>query len=259
MLISRELARRLELAEARDAYDTALASGAEAIWAGGGVTAVFGASSPLTQSVGVGMQGPVSTEDLSQIEAFLRVRGCEVLLDVCPYADVSLWGLARDRGYRLMEFKNVMVRELPAGDADREIAGISIRIPDAAEHHAYAEIVGRGFFGRDELNEDEIRITTTMLAHFTGFMAGIDGQAAGCGALSIRDGVATLAGDGTLIRFRGRGVQSALILARLRHAATLGCDIATAGVLPGSGSQRNYERLGFQVAYTKIGMGLKSC
>jgi hypothetical protein len=30
-----------------------------------------------------------------------------------------------------------------------------------------------------------------------------------------------------------------------------GCDLAGASVAPGSVSQRNYERLGFQVAYTK--------
>ena len=30
-----------------------------------------------------------------------------------------------------------------------------------------------------------------------------------------------------------------------------GCDLATAATLPGSVSQRNYERHGFRVAYTR--------
>jgi hypothetical protein len=34
-------------------------------------------------------------------------------------------------------------------------------------------------------------------------------------------------------------------------AAELKCDLATASTLPGSVSQRNYERHGFQMAYTK--------
>jgi hypothetical protein len=43
-----------------------------------------------------------------------------------------------------------------------------------------------------------------------------------------------------------------LISARLYEALAQGCDLATASTLPGSGSQRNYERLGFEVVYTKI-------
>jgi GNAT superfamily N-acetyltransferase len=57
--------------------------------------------------------------------------------------------------------------------------------------------------------------------------------------------------DATHPFFRRRGVQAALIAARLRAGAERGCDLATAGTLPGTVSQRNYERLGFQVAYTR--------
>ena len=46
----------------------------------------------------------------------------------------------------------------------------------------------------------------------------------------------------------------ALIHARLSAAAAKGCLMATASTLPGSLSQRNYERAGFRVAYTKAVM-----
>ena len=36
------------------------------------------------------------------------------------------------------------------------------------------------------------------------------------------------------------------------EALAQGCDLATASTLPGSGSQRNYERLGFEVVYTRV-------
>ncbi len=39
---------------------------------------------------------------------------------------------------------------------------------------------------------------------------------------------------------------------RLDYAAAAGCQLATMGALPGSTSQRNAERLGFRVAYTKL-------
>ena len=67
----------------------------------------------------------------------------------------------------------------------------------------------------------------------------------------MRGGLATLFADGTMLGFRGAGLQGALIRERLRSAVEEGCDLATASTLPGSVSQRNYERNGFQVAYTK--------
>jgi len=71
-------------------------------------------------------------------------------------------------------------------------------------------------------------------------------------ALAIHDGVALLAGASTDPAFRGRGAQAALLSERLRHATAAGCDLAMMGALPGSASQRNAERQGFQIAYTRI-------
>ena len=72
------------------------------------------------------------------------------------------------------------------------------------------------------------------------------------GALSIIDGVALLAGASTTPKARGRGAQLALLDIRLRHAAEHGCDLAMMGAAPGSGSQRNAQRHGFLIAYTRI-------
>jgi GNAT superfamily N-acetyltransferase len=63
---------------------------------------------------------------------------------------------------------------------------------------------------------------------------------------------ALLAGASTVPAWRGRGAQGALLGARLRHAAALGCDVAMMGALPGSASQRNAERQGFRIAYTRM-------
>jgi GNAT superfamily N-acetyltransferase len=84
------------------------------------------------------------------------------------------------------------------------------------------------------------------------YLASVEGDVAAGAALVIHQGLATLCADGTIARFRRLGFQSELIAARLNEAAAQGCDMATASTLPGSQSQRNYERLGFQVAYTKL-------
>jgi hypothetical protein len=61
-----------------------------------------------------------------------------------------------------------------------------------------------------------------------------------------------LAGASTVPEARRRGAQLALLHARLRYALDHGCDLAVMGAQPGSGSQRNAERQGFRVAYTRI-------
>jgi predicted acetyltransferase len=69
--------------------------------------------------------------------------------------------------------------------------------------------------------------------------------------MTVCDGVAVLVGASTVPEARRRGAQLALLGARLRYAADNGCDIAVMGAQPGSGSQRNAERQGFRVAYTR--------
>jgi len=68
----------------------------------------------------------------------------------------------------------------------------------------------------------------------------------------IHDGLALICGDGTLPSYRHRGVQTLLLQARLADAAASGCKLAAICTQPGSGSQRNAERQGFRIAYTRI-------
>jgi hypothetical protein len=72
--------------------------------------------------------------------------------------------------------------------------------------------------------------------------------------MNVRGKLALLFADSTLDQSRGQGLHLAVIRARLKHAASFGCDVATASTAPGSISQRNYERAGFRVVYTKLNM-----
>ena len=78
------------------------------------------------------------------------------------------------------------------------------------------------------------------------------GETVGGGGMAACQGLATLFADSTVSTFRRRGLQRELIVARLNEALALGCNMATASTLPGSASQRNYERMGFRVVYTKV-------
>jgi GNAT superfamily N-acetyltransferase len=63
--------------------------------------------------------------------------------------------------------------------------------------------------------------------------------------------VALLAGAATLPAFRRRGVQRALLRARLADAARAGCARAIVVTQPGTTSQANAQRQGFHLLYAR--------
>ena len=253
-----ELARRLEAAEALAGRQCAEAqcllnpaSGATFLEVAGGVAIFAGAGSPLTHAVGLGMQGPVREAEFDRLEAFYFGRGATVGVSLCPLADPSLCELLAQRGYRVSEFNNVLARPLPG--APIAPAGIPVRLADPDQGELWARAVGRGFLEKDTLTAEEMDVGRAIFHTRDAlcYLAFGGSQPLAAGAMAVRGGLALLFADSTIPRFRGAGLQSALIGERLRAAPAQACDLAAASTLPGSVSQRNYERNGFQVVYTK--------
>ena len=86
---------------------------------------------------------------------------------------------------------------------------------------------------------------------FHAFLAMHAGRDIAAGGLFIHEGVALLAGASTIPSARRLGAQFALLHARLQMASAVGCQLAMIVALPGSASQRNAERHGFRIAYTR--------
>jgi GNAT superfamily N-acetyltransferase len=84
------------------------------------------------------------------------------------------------------------------------------------------------------------------------YLARIDGRVAGGATLALRGTVAGLFGASTLPDFRKRGVQTALLHKRMQRAAEARCTLAMSLAQPGSDSQRNITRLGFNTLYTRV-------
>jgi hypothetical protein len=252
-----ELARRLEAAEALAGVACAQAHqrinpavGAAVLEVAGGFAIFVGVASPLTHAVGLGMRGEVHADEMDRLEGFYGARGAAVSLDLCPLASASLVELLGARSYRVTEFINVLVR--PLAGAEIAPAGTPVRLANADEEQLWARTVGRGFLEKDDLTAEEMDVGRAIW-HMAGarcYLAFSGGRAA-AGAMAIDGGLATLFADSTLLGFRGAGLQDALIRERLRAAVGEGWDLATAATLAGSVSQRNYERHGFRVAYTK--------
>ena len=78
-----------------------------------------------------------------------------------------------------------------------------------------------------------------------------DGVIAGGARLRMAEGVAQFTGAATAPAHRRRGIQTALLSARLADAAAAGCDVAVITTQPGSKSQQNAQRQGFDLLYTR--------
>ena len=56
----------------------------------GGVAIFQAVGLPSTQALNIGMKGPVSSEELDQLEAFFHSRGSAAIIDLCTLADPSV-------------------------------------------------------------------------------------------------------------------------------------------------------------------------
>lgn len=257
MLADLRLARRLESAEAANARGCAPPHpDAATLEIAGGYAIFAGAESPLTHAVGIGLAGPVGDAQIGGLEAFFRSRGAPVAIDLCPLADPGLVEALGARGYRVTEFNNVLVKRLTGTEI---VIAPRVRRAIPAEADLWAHTVGRGFFEQPDLTTPEMDVGRAIFA-MPGALCylaaagppGPAGEPAGGGALAVYQGLATLFADSTLPQFRRQGLQCELIAARLNEAVAQGCDMAMAATEAGSGSQRNYERMGFAVVYTKV-------
>ncbi|HJV21969.1 MAG TPA: GNAT family N-acetyltransferase [Holophagaceae bacterium] len=241
-------ARRLERAQALQNDRFNLAGGGRSLPIGGGFAHFRGEGHPLNQALG--LIEPISEPALAEVEAFL---GSPTVLELSPAADPELWPLLARRGYRLQMFQQLWVR--PLGEDAGPVDPGQVRPAEVAEADIYNRVVAGGFFERDDWRDFEPPFFTPLgLADAWGFLAFVDGEPAGGGMLGVVDGVALLSGDGVIPRFRGRGLQKALIRARLAFARARGCDVACAGTAPSTPSQRAYEASGFRAAYPKVEM-----
>lgn len=261
------LARRLERAEAYACAKSAEArrrvfpkSGSEWIERGGAYAVFDGVDSPVTQCFGLGVFEAVTAPLLEEIETFFQKRSAPVHLEVCPLAGVPALDLICSRGYQPIEISSVAYQ--PVHQPDEPPAGrIAVRVTGPDEADLWARTGARGWVSEHAELEDFLLGFGKIMSAREGsvcFLAEYDGQPGAAGALSIHEGVALFAGASTVPEFRRRGLQAALLQARMQHAAEQGCDLAMMVAEAGSTSQRNAERQGFRIAYTRIKWELRS-
>jgi hypothetical protein len=268
LFVDDALARRLELAEAEGGASCGIAlarekpdSGACVETIAGGRAVFTGVGSPISQATGIGLDGVVTAEEFSRLENFFFSRGAAANFETSPYADASLFLHYAKNGYCATEFTSVLFRRV--GESLQSINsgnGISVGtdgvvIERVAESQLdlWVRTVCTGFAEHHAVTPELLEVMRLFgrASGATLYLAKVDGNVAGGGALFVRDGIAGLFGASTLVEFRRRGVQRQLIRARMEAAQKAGCEIALTFARPGSISERNILRNGFSVAYTR--------
>jgi ribosomal protein S18 acetylase RimI-like enzyme len=226
----------------------------------GGVASYAEPDSPINKVAGLGFAGPVDPVDLDEIEQGFASRGAPVRVEVASLADPVVLDLLAGRGYRLVSFENVLGRALGAAAERVAPPGVEVRPSGDDELDVWVDLVVAASSHPDtqgvpwyeefprEILENAERDTVGLVRRY---LATLDGVPAGGGSMRVADGIAQLTGAGTAPEFRRRGVQSALLAARLADATAAGCEVAVMTVQPGSRSQQNAQRRGFDLLYTR--------
>jgi hypothetical protein len=282
------LSRRLERAEGQACVRHAEArrrlfpeSGAGWMECGGAYAIFDGVHSPVTQSFGLGLFEALTAATLDTMERFFVERGAPVLHDMSPLAGSKALELLCARNYRPVEVCNVLycAVEPPVAEEPGE-ARAQLIAPEEAQ--LWSDINAKAWFPEHPELREFLLTRGAICAAREGcvcFIAEVAGAAqsaqdtqsakdaqgtqnagaahqnkaepGAAGVLCIHDGVALFGGSATLPEMRRRGLQAALLGCRMSYAFEHGCELAMMAAEPGSRSQRNAERRGFRVAYTR--------
>lgn len=224
----------------------------------GGCAAFLGADVSPSRAVGLGMSGPVASSEIDVLEDFYRSRGMPVRILVSPFADPSLLEQLGAHGFRLVELDSMLVRRIEPGEViPSPAADVVVRLARSEEAASWVGTSLEAMLESPDPPRPEIVEIFSASFHTASsryFFASLGGVVAGTGALDTHGGAAYLFAAGTLPISRKRGVQGAIIGARLAAAQAAGCDVCFSRTAAGSSSQRNLERWGFRSIYSRATM-----
>ncbi len=264
------LTRRVERAEAELTASVARAvarrhpgDGAFAEPVGGGVAAYCRRGSPMNKMIGLGLGPQVALADLARVERRFADLGVPLQAEVSALADPALWSTLTGRGYVLEGFEFMLGAAVGRRGAGATSSSVDVRVAGPEDAARWMDIVATGFEHPDVSPTGvtgEIVPRAALEQAFVDFaeagglrryLAFVDGEPAGGASLRLEGGVAQLCGAATLPAFRRRGVQTALLHARLDDAAAQRCDVVVVTTAPGSMSQANVQRQGLALLYPR--------
>jgi len=202
----------------------------------------------------VRVSGPVRLPDITgALEAYQR-HDLAPMIEVSPgAASAELAELLSDHGFRHTDFHPIFVRlasELtPSGPSGIDVT----RVDGNGDIEVFTEVYLRGWQVEDWL-APHLR---SYIAHWPRqrgyelYVAREEQTPIAVALLFVHGEVCYLADAATVPEHRNRGAQASLIAARLARAQELGARVVLGQAAFGSSSQRNMERSGLPVCYTR--------
>jgi len=261
------LARRIERAESTLITDFARPArarlgGSRVFIAdfGGGAAVAAGPTAPFSKVIGLGFE-LFDEAAVDEIERAFAERSTPVRVELSTLADPDVATRLTARGYRLIGFENVLARSL--NSVDTPDSNVEVRAIPSGDARTWIDVVVTAFSNPDVfdappsqevIDRPSLEATFAEISEVAGiqlYLATLDGHVAGGGSVRLSEGIAQLCGAGTLPAERRRGVQTALLHYRLADASVRGCDLAVVTTQPGSVSQQNVQRAGFELLYAR--------
>ncbi len=232
---------------------------------GSGTALYAGHDSPLTQAFGLGFSGEVAVAEIEAIEDFFFSRQTAVHIEVSMLADMSLTQILNQRGYTVSEYTSVLGYDLQCpAEYFPFVPESAISAVTDDDIFPAARAISAGFL---ETHDADQTIPQEFLDLFSLFcyipdsvcyIERVGDVIAGGGTLfydrehELAPHIALLAGASVQPAFRRRGIQQRLIGQRLYAAREHGCSLAVVSTQPGTISQSNMQRTGFQVLYGRV-------
>ncbi len=201
-----------------------------------------------------GINGPVEVRVIEEVERLFHEYDVPVKFIVNPCTNTNFTKTLGNRGYGISNWMNVMVRPLNIPLPDRiPVHDFLIETVTPASKGQFGVTMAAGFasLGIPYLNETSMHDIIPAMENSFCYLAKQGNLHVGAASMIILENWAYLFTASTLPEFRKHGLQSNFITLRLEEARRQGCEHAMIIVQPGSGSQRNAERFGFHIAYSR--------
>lgn len=188
--------------------------------------------------------------EIEAIEHFYRSLGHLVAdIELCPLAGIDLFKALGERGYKITEINNVSFLNLEQYRSYSAPEHWEVRQVTEHERDNWARQVALGFGHLEAKNQF---YQYAGLPDVTPFAVFENGQIVAGATVAIHADTADLGVTSTVPSHRGKGLQKLLLNQRLLFAKQQQVRLAVVTTEPGSISDLNIQKMGFQCAYNRI-------
>lgn len=229
---------------------------------GGGLATYAGEGSPLNKVAGLGFAESPSQNELADVESVFARLGAPTQIELSTLAQPDTGAMLQECGYELQGYEHVLALPLARWRTSPAHSTIEVTPCPDAQLETWLDVVVEAFTNLDSRGASPHEVfEASSLRRAVGDMARADGvrrlsafsegSLVGGASMFIDGSIALMCGAGTRPAYRRRGVQGALLAARLRMARDTGCDLGVVTTLPASQSQANVQKRGFQLLYAR--------